>query len=132
MFVCPPRNALREAEFRVPPSDLNIADAALDTVEITHEFAREDVVWGSVRDDLARANGNEAFTIAHGLVEVVQNRNDGETECFVEIFHKLHERKLMADVEIRSWLVEEVRLRVLCKCHRKTSTLTFAAGERAD
>ena len=77
-------------------------------------------------------NGNEAFTIAHGLVEVVQNHNDGETECFVEIFHKLHERKLMADVEIRSWLVEEERLRLLCKCHRKTRTLTFAAGERAD
>ena len=90
----------------MPPSDLNIADAALDTVEITHEVAREDVVWGSVRDDLARANGNEAFTIAHGLVEVVQHHNDSETERFVEIFHELHERELMADVEIRGRLVE--------------------------
>ena len=91
MFVCCPCNALGQAEFRAPPRDLNVADAALYAVEITHEFVREYVVWGSVRDNFARADGNEATAIAHGLAEVMQNHNDGETTSVVQIFHKLHE-----------------------------------------
>ena len=45
----------------------------------------------------------------------------------MEFFHKLHERQLVTDVEIRRRLVEEQHFGLLCERHGEPRTLALAA-----
>ena len=100
-------NTLRQAELRLTPCNIDIADAALHTVKTTHEFACEYGVRRPVCENLSGADGNEPLCAAYGLVEIVQYHDNGEAERIMKLFHELHESELVTDVEIRCRLVEE-------------------------
>ncbi|CAH0141384.1 hypothetical protein SRABI02_00536 [Plantibacter cousiniae] len=106
-------------------------DLAWQVVHGLHEVGGDDLLRIALGDDRAVAHRDEMRRIAGGVVEVVEDRDEGGATA-VQIREQLHQLDLVRDVEEGRRLVEQQVLRLLGECHRDPDTLPLAARELVD
>src|SRR5690606_28838458 len=77
------------------------------TEDLTDQVGGDDLAGRALGDDMARLHGDEVIGVAGGLVEVVQNGDDGAAAFAVELPYQVQDLDLVGDVQVGGRLVEQ-------------------------
>ncbi|MNL55575.1 hypothetical protein D3C87_1789980 [compost metagenome] len=70
--------------------------------------------------------------IARGMIQVVNDHNNGSSFPIIQHLEQLQHFKLMGHIQEGRRFIEEQNFRLLCKSHGNPGTLPLSAGEAFD